>query len=115
MISSFPTSLPQILVDIPCFGVGGGGGLVVTPVTGSQGWAAADRATADLGHAAQPSSSLQHSLFLSAAKHTWAHSQHPIHLSAPNIFADIKGCQLKNVPTGWVTAAYISEKSRNSK
>ena len=67
---------------------------MVTPVTGSQGWAAADRATADLGHAAQPSSSLQHSLFLSAAKHTWAHSRHPLHLCAPNISAEIKGCQL---------------------
>ena len=26
-----------------------------------------------------------------------------------------KGCQLKNVPTGWATTAYISERSRNSK
>ena len=27
----------------------------------------------------------------------------------------IKGCQLKNVPTGQTTAAYISERTRNSK
>ena len=56
--------------------------------------------------------------FLLACVHTQDDAGADLDLESMSVGGDreyIKGCQLKYVPTGRATAAYISERSRNSK